>query len=156
MRVRAQKTLLYACFYTALFCLSASAQRPELVVQTGHSGKLRTMAFSPDGCTPASGGEDYSSKDYTIKLWDTANGRELRALAGHAGIVLSVAFSPDGRMLASEALIRRLSCGMWAADANCGCLPDTISRFSPSPSAPTGAPWRWPNYATSASRPAKR
>jgi WD40 repeat protein len=79
----------------------ASTQKPELVVQTGHSGKLRSLAFSPDGRTLASGGEDYARYDYTIKLWDATNGRELRALAGHDSEILSVAFSPDGRTLAS-------------------------------------------------------
>lgn len=79
----------------------AVAQKPELVVQTGHSGKLWSLAFSPDGRTLASGGEDYAGNDFSVKLWDVGNGRQLRALVGHLGVVHSVTFSPDGRTLAS-------------------------------------------------------
>ena len=34
--------------------------------------------------------------DQTVKIWDTATGKELFALKGHPGRVTSVAFSPDG------------------------------------------------------------
>src|SRR5215216_2774263 len=76
--------------------LIGRAQKPELVVQTGHNDPITSLAFSLDGKTLASG-----SNDDTIKLWDVATGRELRTLAGHARGVTSVAFSPDRRTLAS-------------------------------------------------------
>ena len=71
-------------------------QKPELYVQTGHSDKVRTVAFSPDRRLLASGGNDY-----TIKLWDIPTGKEVRTLTGHLNRVLAMAFSPNGKLLAS-------------------------------------------------------
>jgi WD40 repeat protein len=45
--------------------------------------------------------------DKTVKVWDTATGKERFHLKGHADRVMSVAFSPDGRRLASESWERR-------------------------------------------------
>jgi WD40 repeat protein len=64
---------------------------------TGHTGNVRSVAFSPDGRLLASG-----SNDNMIKLWEVASGRELHTLRGHNDYVTSVAFSPDGRFLASS------------------------------------------------------
>lgn len=67
---------------------------------TGHSCLVRSVAFSCDGKTLASG-----SRDNTIKLWQTSNGKLIHTLggwfSGHSNWVLSVAFSPDGQTLAS-------------------------------------------------------
>ena len=63
---------------------------------TGHSGHVRSVAFSPDGQTLASG-----SEDNTINLWDVTTGKKVYTLKGHLNDVSSVAFSPDGQTLAS-------------------------------------------------------
>jgi WD40 repeat protein len=70
--------------------------KPELVVQTGHQGFVYDIAFSPNGKIIATG-----SLDATVKLWDTATGKELRTLIGHTSLVSTLAFSPDGNILAS-------------------------------------------------------
>ncbi len=62
----------------------------------GHTGRVWSVSFSPDGSTLASG-----SWDSTVRLWDVAGGSEKARLTGHESWVRSVTFSPDGRTLAS-------------------------------------------------------
>ncbi|MFB7474461.1 trypsin-like peptidase domain-containing protein [Kitasatospora sp. NPDC056184] len=62
----------------------------------GSTEPVDTVAFSPDGKTLATAGDDES-----VSLWDVATGKALTSLAGHTDAVFSVAFSPDGKTLAS-------------------------------------------------------
>jgi WD40 repeat protein/uncharacterized caspase-like protein len=73
-----------------------TTDKPELILQNGHSERSDGLAFSPDGRYLAS-----ASSDATIRIWDAATGNELRVLRGHTGGVRTVAFSSDGRLLAS-------------------------------------------------------
>jgi hypothetical protein len=42
-----------------------------------------------------------TGNDRTVKLWDTATGREVFTLRGHTAAVDALAFSPDGRRIVS-------------------------------------------------------
>ncbi len=79
--------------------------KPELVLQTGYNnffGATR-LVFSPDGRLLATA----TFRSSTIKLWETATGRELRDLStggqNSNAQSLVVAFSADSRLLAAAA-----------------------------------------------------
>ncbi len=77
-------------------------------ILTGHAGEfevdngpfsvegVKSVAFSPDGKTLASGGGDN-----VIHLWDIGTGKREMTLVGHTNGVFSLAFSPDGKTLVS-------------------------------------------------------
>jgi len=71
--------------------------------QTGGSGSVITVAFSPDGHTLV--GSDYGG---TVQLWDVTDPANPRPLGqpptGGISAVDSVAFSPDGHTLATGSL----------------------------------------------------
>ncbi len=62
----------------------------------GHTWKVHSVCFSPDGRYLASG-----SEDKTVIIWDVKNGEKIKNLKGHSSWVTSVSWSPDGKYLAS-------------------------------------------------------
>ena len=60
---------------------------------SGHSNWVRSVSFSPNGQTLASGGDDYK-----IILWQVSDGTIIRTLSGYT---TAISFSPDGQMIAS-------------------------------------------------------
>jgi hypothetical protein len=74
-----------------LWC-GAGGQEPRTL---GHSGLIKSFAFSPDSKRSALASGD------TVLLLEVGGGRGRRTLKGHLGLVHSVAFSPDGARLAS-------------------------------------------------------
>ena len=71
-------------------------ERPGNAHTQGHTERVTSVAFSPDGKRIVSG-----SGDQTLKVWDAASGQETLTLAGHTERVTSVAFSPDGERIVS-------------------------------------------------------
>ncbi|TFK50894.1 dynein regulator [Heliocybe sulcata] len=81
----------------------------------GHEHNVEVVTFAPiaayaDLCTlagltnvPKTPGAYVAtgSRDKTIRLWDTQNGRELKALAGHNDWIRGLEFHPSGKFLLS-------------------------------------------------------
>ena len=62
----------------------------------GHSRKVNSAVFSPDGGHVLS-----ASDDCTARIWNTATGECQAELKGHSQLVNSAVFSPDGRHIVS-------------------------------------------------------
>jgi WD40 repeat protein len=65
----------------------------------GHKFGIKRVAYSPDGSLLAT-----SSQDGTVKLWNSASGKELHSFETKDGTGWALAFSPDGRFLVTGGL----------------------------------------------------
>ena len=80
--------------------VAAERQRVENTYKAiqlrGHTAGVPAIAFSPDGTKIVT-----ASNDTTVRIWDTASGRELQKFEGHeqsgTTVILTVAYSPDGK-----------------------------------------------------------
>jgi RNA polymerase sigma factor (sigma-70 family) len=61
------------------------------------AGRIRSLAFSPDGATLAGGGW----ADGRLRLWEVATGKELKVFPRIGNDIESVAFAPDGKTVAA-------------------------------------------------------
>ncbi|HLG75578.1 MAG TPA: WD40 repeat domain-containing serine/threonine-protein kinase, partial [Ktedonobacteraceae bacterium] len=67
-----------------------------LYVCMGHTGRITTLAWSPNGKYLVS-----ASYDKTIQVWDGAKGGHIRTYTGHSAHVNALAWAPNGTYLAS-------------------------------------------------------
>jgi WD40 repeat protein len=72
----------------------------QLGILKGHTFPVTSIAFSPDGETLISGGDD------TVRLWSLTSGKAIQILNGHSpnwseSAVTSIAVSPNGKFIAS-------------------------------------------------------
>ncbi len=93
-----------------------TATHQEIALLTRHMHSVRSVAFSPDGNTIASG-----SDDNAIRLWNVHGRKHQQTLKGHTAPVVSVAFSPDGNTIASGS---DNTIGLW--NANTGKHQQTL------------------------------
>ncbi|KAH7243776.1 WD40-repeat-containing domain protein [Fusarium solani] len=75
----------------------------------GHSGPVRSVAFSHDSTLVAS-----ASDDRTVRIWRTDMGDCVQELEGHSRPVRSIAFSHDSKLVASASDDRIVR--IWRAD----------------------------------------
>jgi WD40 repeat protein len=88
-------TLTVAFIGSPVFWLMDAENGSLLETFTGHSYRVNSVAFSPDGNLIASG-----SRDQTIGLWNL-DGTLISNLEAHTAEINSIAFSPDGSVIAS-------------------------------------------------------
>ncbi|HEX6960960.1 MAG TPA: protein kinase [Lacipirellula sp.] len=106
----------------------------NVVELLGHRGPVRTLAFSPDGKSLATGGQDN-----VATVWNLATGEPVNQLRGHASHVRACSFSPDGKLLLTAGRDGRVK--LWDPKMNAearqftvesGGLPEAVlsARFS--------------------------
>jgi len=82
---------LAAFLFLCGLCINAAAQDVAVFPQLGHTDRVTSVAFSPDGK------QILSCSGEMIKLWDATTGREIRTFSGRWAT-----FSPDGKKVLSE------------------------------------------------------
>lgn len=84
-------------FFLSLIIILAIGQRPEVVVSTGHTGQVNSISISDDGKFIVTG-----SGDKTIKIIETATGKELRTIANNNQRISRVKFDKTTSYVAAS------------------------------------------------------
>jgi WD40 repeat protein len=108
--------------------LLGSDDKPELVLQTGHTSVVQDLRFSPDGRYLISG-----STDRLIRLWEISSGRLVNTLRLDAPDEQGLAVSPAGDVVAIRSRGEILLWD-WQADKIVAAIREEVGRclaFSP-------------------------
>jgi len=94
---------------------TSSEERPAtphvtLLTYTGHSDRIYTLEWSPDGQRIAS-----SSLDETVQVWDAMTGKNIFTYRGQSLQAPAFAWSPDGKCIASTSGLLAESIQVWDA-----------------------------------------
>ena len=92
---------------------SGAMDRSLLRIFAGHTKRVESVAFSPNGKQVLTG-----SDDCTARLWESSSGKELTCFQGHMGWVSSVAFPPMVGLSSPARLIAPHGCGRAAVAKN--------------------------------------
>ena len=98
--VRLWHTPQFASAFSSVFPSASPPTSIGVVTESytllGHTGRVATVCFQPNGDLLASGGSDQ-----TVRLWDTNTQKSIRVLTGHTDRVTVLCFHPDGNLFAS-------------------------------------------------------
>ncbi|MCA9052634.1 MAG: protein kinase, partial [Planctomycetaceae bacterium] len=138
--------------------LVIDATSGEIVWQRGTPGEskgqgLYSIAYSPDGATIVTGGEDSA-----IRFWDAGDGTPGPVLYGHESAVTDVVFLPDGEHLVSSDKnqnLRTWDLASSAAETRLAIIKGPISSYEVDPQGDwfvviphSGYPVPWPETTT--------
>jgi WD40 repeat protein len=123
-----------------LWDLDGASDVPSRELKGPHRGAVNCVAFSPDGRTCVTGGEDHQ-----ICLWDTATGAlRYRFPAGHLGAVTALHFPLPSRVVSAG---RDNTLRVWALEGDGVRQEKTLDRRSGDVSQPgVSADGKWLLY----------
>jgi WD40 repeat protein len=119
----------------AIELIDIAEKRSELIACRGHEGEVLAVILLPAGRQAISAGADK-----TVRLWDLADGREVRRFAGHTEQVWCLALTPDGKQIASggqDRMIRRWDVQTGQPLAVLPALPGSIRCLAYTPDGKT-------------------
>jgi WD40 repeat protein len=79
---------------TLLPTTTPAPARQDAIVLQGHTGRVTTATFSPDGRLVVT-----ASEDSTARVWEAAGGRLVASLLGHQGPVIAASFDSGSRLV---------------------------------------------------------